>query len=324
MTIRLEHSEVNVDIVDLAEGKRSISVEPKNALVHVPIRYYETAYPLQLIEQILAVKGPFVLDEIRREEDPAYVRSSLEETFFLYAKPADFRGGRLLDFGCGCGASTVILARMFPHTRVVGVDLVENFVNLAQARANYYRLDNFEVWLSPSEKDLPAQIGEFDFVLLSAVYEHLLPGERAPLLQKLWHVLKHGGVLYLNQTPNRYFPLEKHTTGLPLLNYVPDRLALNMARWFSSRVPRDDTWENLLRKGVRGGSEQEIMGYLPGDARLLRPHGCADSIDVWYALTPGRQRLAKQMMRLVCKGVYRVSEVALVPYHLSLAIKKIG
>jgi hypothetical protein len=42
-------------------------------------------------------------------------------------------------------------------------------------------------------------------------------------MAELWRQLRLGGILFLNQTPHRYYPLEHHTTGLPLLNYLPER-----------------------------------------------------------------------------------------------------
>jgi hypothetical protein len=79
---------------------------------------------------------------------------------------------------------------------------------------------------------LPAQIGQFDFVMLSAVYEHLLPGERTVVMPLLWSVMKEGAAIFINQTPYRYFPFEHHSTGLWLINYVPD----GMAHWNGAQL----------------------------------------------------------------------------------------
>ena len=115
---------------------------------------------------------------------------------------------------------------------------------------------------SPDGSSLPPGIGKFDFVMLSAVFEHLLPGERPVIMPLLYDVLKPGGVLFLNQTPYRYYPREHHTTGLWGLNYLPDRLTLALARRYSRETPAEIAacdWPQLLRRGIRGGTEAEVL-----------------------------------------------------------------
>jgi len=169
MPVLLEHADVRVRVEELPGGRRSISVEPADGPVFIPAVYYETTYPVELIRLILRAKGPHLIDEIRREEDRGYVRKSLEADLFLHARPHEFRGKCLLDFGSGSGASTVVLARMLPETEIVGVELVGELVEVARARAEHYGLNRLELTVAPDERTLPGGIGEFDFVVLSGV-----------------------------------------------------------------------------------------------------------------------------------------------------------
>jgi hypothetical protein len=118
-------------------------------------------------------------------------------------------------------------------------------------------------------------------VVLSAVWEHLLPSERPEVLKQIWSLLRPGGFFFLNQTPHRFTPVETHTTGLPLINYLPDRLALSFARKFSKRVDRHETWDALLRKGIRRGTENEVAGIITNRfnniSKTLRPKETAQS-----------------------------------------------
>jgi hypothetical protein len=168
----------------------------------------------------------------------------------------------------------------------------------------------------------------FDGVVLSAVFEHLLPAERRILMPQLWAIVKPGGVLLLNQTPHRFFPFESHTTGVPFINYLPDRLAHWAARRFSSRGLGLDTWEGLLRKGIRGATEREILrslGTCAGDSRpvLLSPRrpGLRDRVDVWYAALSPRHRVLKIACRELLRVVERLVGTTLV-VNLALAIRK--
>ena len=145
----------------------------------------ETAYSLELIEHILRVKGPaWLCDEIMRDEDPSTSESFIRWNILTYLDREDFAGRRLLDFGSGCGASTMVLSRMFPQTWIVGVELVSESVEVARKRAEFYGVtDRVRFALSPDSNSLPAGIGgDFDYVVLSGVYEHLLPEERQSVI----------------------------------------------------------------------------------------------------------------------------------------------
>jgi hypothetical protein len=174
---------------------------------------------------------------------------------------------------------------------------------------------------------LPPGIGEFDFVMFNAVFEHLLPHERRALLPLVWRHLKPGGVLFLNQTPYRWAPVETHTTeGLPLINYMPDAMALRFARRYCKRVARDESWESLLRRGIRGGTVPEIVGILggPEHAELVRPlPEIGDRIDLWFKSLSPRHALFKRSLWLSLKLAKWTSGREITP-SLSLAIRKLG
>ena len=180
---------------------------------------------------------------------------------------------------------------------------------------------------TPDGNHLPPDIGEFDFVIMSAVYEHLLPSERPSVMHQLWRAVRDGGFLFINQTPNQLFPVELHTTMLPMINYVPDGLALWMARRFSKRVKPDESWEQLLRKGIRGATESEIISHLQHENAspvVLEPrfNGIRDRIDLYYANTnPNRLRTIKRIARIGIKGISTIFGKTVIP-DLSLAFQK--
>jgi len=329
MSITLRHPDAEVHIDESADGKRRISVSLLNKSRSIPAESWETSYPVELIQLILEVKGPIHLcDEIMRDESPSYVQLNLKTDILGYMDESDFVKKTILDFGCGCGASTLVLARLFPETRIIGTDLVEDFIPVARARAQHYGFSDLMFLVSPGGDQLPEEIGGVDFVVLSAVYEHLLPEERQTVIPLIWSVLKPGGVLFLDETPNRYFFLETHTTGLPLLNYLPDHLALVVSRKFSRRIGVNESWEMLLRRGVRGGTETEIMGILRRNSHpsplLLEPCrlGFHDRIDLWYALsTAARSSTTKRLLRVLFKIIKYSTGITFVPY-LALAIRK--
>jgi 2-polyprenyl-3-methyl-5-hydroxy-6-metoxy-1,4-benzoquinol methylase len=307
----------------LPDGRRRLSLEPSPGYF-APRRTWETSYPESLIETIYSMKGMYACDEIMREEDPRYVEHYLRHEVLGYVEPAEFAGKRVLDFGCGSGASTLVLGRMLPPCEIVGIELEEKLLGIARMRAEFRGVKGVRFLQSPSADSFPAGLGLFDYVIFSAVFEHLLPNERPALLPQIWSHVKPGGILFLNQTPHRWAPIEIHTTGLPLINYLPDGLALRMAR-LSKRVRPEDDWETLLRAGIRGGTVREILGILAASGSppiLLQPRkSVGDQLDLWYGKLSPRHAWLKQSVWLSLKVLKTVSGVELTP-ELALALRK--
>lgn len=328
----IHHPQAQISIEELPNGKRRVTVQLADPSLYSPCVSWETSYSHELIEMILTVKPPaWLCDEIRREEDPSYVQISLERSLLAYLPESSFAHKRLLDFGCGTGASTVILAKIFPTTQIIGCDRDSKLLAVAQLRARHYGLHNIEFSVSPSDVQLPPGLGMLDFIVMNAVYEHLLPHERHALLPQLWAMLRPGGILFINETPHRYYPVEFHTTKMPLINYLPDRLAYKIVRAFSRQVSPDESWESLLRNGVRGGTEREILRIIRRHTHdtpiLLRPTrlGFRDRIDLWYGVSPSSwlPSVRLNLLRLAQKALLAITGVALVP-ALSLALRKSG
>jgi ubiquinone/menaquinone biosynthesis C-methylase UbiE len=290
--------------------------------------FWETTYPLELVKSILAVKGPLYLcDEIMREECSSYIESYLKLTEKAYSCN-NSSGNIILDFGCGCGASTIILCRIHNNAKIIGVDLVKEHIAVAKQRAKYLQSNNVDFITIDNFNYDKGRYKEFDYIYLNAVYEHLKTCERKEILPKLWSILKKNGILFVNETPHRYFPIESHTTNLPFINYLPDGLAFKAIRKFSKRGDRNDNWENLLRKGVRGATIREIMHNLSDSKRepvLLKSNKniVSDSGDVWFKIAIERSDLSviKRLSVHLLRVLKKATGLPLSPY-IFIAIKK--
>ncbi len=328
MPIVLTHPDGNVRIEELSSGKKRIEIQPVDQESYVSKYSWDTSYPVELIEKIFRVKGPaFLCDEIMREEDKTYLENYIKYALLSYFDLQNFDDKVLLDFGCGCGASTMILKRLLPNTQIIAVELLEEFLEIAKLRSNYYGFDRLSFIVSPESECLPDSIGEFDYVLLNGVYEHLLPNERNILLPIIWKRLKSNGVLFINDTPHRYSPIETHTTGLPMINYLSDQATLHLTRRVSKRIASDEKWETLLRKGIRGGHPKEIMNILNWTDQkpiLLTPNklGIENQSEIWFEKTLARKlSTAKKLVVSVMKALQSITGLPLSPY-LSIAIQK--
>jgi len=282
-----------------------ITLLPTRSDLYVPRKTCRTNFSRELIHALMErTDFAWLCDTIARHEDNSSVPGVLKHQLFSYATPEDFAGKRLLDFGCGNGASSMTIGRLLPQTEVIGVELGVDKVELADRIRAYRQLENVRFLSSPSGSELPPGIGQFDFVMLSAVYEHLLPAERKIVMPLLWSSMKAGALIFINQTPYPYFPLEAHSSGLWFINYLPDRLAHAVVRRLArgnETINKSPDWNVHLRGGLRGGTEGEILENLTGGnrkcAQIMQPrkNGVRDRADFWLSnTTPNRHRMVKQ------------------------------
>ncbi len=329
MTVTIEHAEALVRVVDLEFGARRVEVALRDPRKFSPRLQWVTRYPTELVRAILEAKSPaWLCDEIARDEDPAYLQADLAVDLLSYVRHDTIDGCRIVDYGCGSGATTLVLARMFPDAHVTGVDEDPRLIAIANRRAAWYGRRNARFLLAPSRGVLPEPLGPADHVILAGVYEHLLPAERPILLHRLWDCLLPGGVLFLNQTPDRRFPFEPHTTWLPLINYLPARIARACAVRLSRRVPRDASWEMLLRMGIRGATPREILRIL-GEAGgmppvLLRPvaHGLRRRSLLWFRAARQRRAARPGAPRGLAALLKACGRIGVPAPYLALAIRK--
>jgi hypothetical protein len=115
-------------------------------------------------------------------------------------------------------------------------------------------------------------------------------------------------MLFISETPHRWFPIEFHTTGLPLLNYLPAPVVLHFARGVRG-LAVDISWPALLRHGVRGGTVREIRAAARGRAATVPPRQGSYG-RMWYKTSPHR-RLVRVKAILSRMGVIPGVTVAL-------------
>jgi|SRR5271157_3879777 len=300
--IVLKAVEGSVEILPLPNGRFKVKLNPVDRNTFIPRVSCETSLPPDVIASFLKVESfAWLCDALARHDDPECVCGVLAKQLLGYFDASDFRGKRLLDFGCGSGASTLWMAAMFPETEVVGVELKAGSIELARQVLAVRHLSNVQFLVSSDPNSLPPGIGSFDFVMLCAVYEHLLPEERRRVMPLIWSSMNYGGILFVNQTPHRYFPYEHHSTGLWFINYFPDRFSLFLARHFTRLNPevnKSRDWAVHLRGGIRGGTEAEICRNLrlarAGRPTIIQPRG-QDRAAFWLSRTnPERFRLLKK------------------------------
>ncbi len=121
----------------------------------------------------------------------SYYTYSRKELIAMISEPKESRI-RVLEVGCGCGATLAHIAYEWPEAKVSGIEIQDD---IAKIGANYLdiRQGNIETMQIPYEKDT------FDYIILADVLEHLHDPER--ILQKLLSYLKADGSI-LCSVPN--------------------------------------------------------------------------------------------------------------------------
>ncbi len=223
----------------------------------------ETQLSLRTLEKMALKKGRYFRDEIERSENPNYLQRKIEILLREFRIVLSHK--KMLDFGCGSGASTLIFLRC-GATDVTGVEVDGALLDIAESRLSDFfqegyklaRIDHID-----GNYRMPFSDAEFDIVWAQALIEHVLPDQRPFVLRELWRVLRKEGLLVIFGTPNRLWFKEFHTSNLFLVNYLPLDLAVFVARHCSSRVPVHQSKEELLAGGFRGCTYWEIARALP-------------------------------------------------------------
>src|SRR5439155_898083 len=115
--------------------------------------------------------------------------------------------------------------------------------------------------------------GAFDLVLAVGVVEHLPVRNRRAQVDEYYRVLAPGGHIAVLDTPNRWFPLETHSVGLPLVQWLPPRLAWRYARAGRPDRYRHATFEDFVADGTgwrnATDADRSVLTQTAGDLELI-------------------------------------------------------
>lgn len=192
---------------------------------------------------------------VRLESDRREVIPWLDDAFTL-------DGARILEIGCGTGASSVALAEQ--GVIVTATDIDEPSLRVAKCRWDAYDL-NIRSRLVNATNVHESFAGEqFDAIIFWAALEHMIHRERLTAMTATWNMLAPGACWCVIEAPNRLWYKDTHTSLLPFFMWLPDDLAFDYARFsprdgFRNQYPTrtDEAMLAFLRRG-RGVSFHEF------------------------------------------------------------------
>lgn len=151
------------------------------------------------------------------------------------------RNARILEIGCGTGASTVAMAEQ--GAKVVGVDESDGALLVARARCALHGVEAEFVQANAVDLEKVANHEGFEAVIFFAVLEHMTWDERCASLQAAWRILRSGQHLIVIETPNRLWHTDYHTTDTPFFHWLPDEIAFAY-----SRFTKRETYNEIFRE----------------------------------------------------------------------------
>ena len=181
------------------------------------------------------------------------------------------KDSRVLDVGCGAGASTCHIARGI-GCPVVGIDISPRMVERARQRVRRWGLEDRVELRQADARDLPFDDGVFDAVLSESVTAFAV--DKSAAVREYARVVRRGGVVGLNEVT-----WLRAETPPALIEYV-DR-AIGGARPETAEGWRSLLTEAGLREVAGEGRRITLLAQIRQEARGLEP---MDVVRAWGRL----------------------------------------
>lgn len=214
-------------------------------------RAHETRYSARVVRLLVERKGarraplyfPFKEERARLYLDP----------LLRYLRGRGARDLSVLEVGASFGHMTEYLAEQPEIAEIHCFDTDPAFVDIVRAKVeeqDLRKVKDVRLLGNDETRRLPWPDARFDLVLVVGVVEHLPARNRRAQVDEYYRVLAPGGHIAILDTPNRLFPLETHSIGLPLVQWLPSRLAYAYARLARPRKFGAVRYETFVADGT--------------------------------------------------------------------------
>ena len=214
-------------------------------------RKYTTKYSARVIRMLVERKGA-------ARTPPYFSYKETRGRFFLdrlfaYLRTRGARDLSVLEVGCSFGQITEYLAERPEVREVTTFDTDPAFAAIMRVKVEEMglgRVKEVRLFSNDETRRLPYPNGRFDLVVVVGVVEHLPVRGRRQIVDEYYRVLAPGGYITILDTPNRLFPLETHSIGLPLIQWLPASLAYAYAKAARPRKMRGEDYAGFTMDGT--------------------------------------------------------------------------
>ncbi|MCW6037213.1 class I SAM-dependent methyltransferase [Spirulina subsalsa FACHB-351] len=198
-----------------------------------------------------------------------YINNLITAYYLRNQKVIHSQSRTILDVGCGSGFTSLILAEANPEAKIIGIDISEKSIELAQKRAEYYNKQEQCEFFVLSVDDIPSLSWEFDYINCDEVL-YLLP-DPLQALQVFKQKLKPSGIIRANlhSAAQRVdmFNLQKFFSMLGFMDKNIDDndidVALQVIHSLQDNVPaKKTTWSPNYEKDPAVKKEFFLCNYL--------------------------------------------------------------
>lgn len=241
-------------------------------------------------------------------------------------------GRRVLDFGCGTGASTAALAECAED--VCAFDVWQGSIDIARQRLQEHGhglQDRVRFFCASDIADMAGEIGTFDVIVALGVIEHLpitVRGLREHILRSAAGLLNKGGCLFLGDTPNRFWPHDSHTTRLWWIPWTKPGSKWALSRAISKgRYSRTEHYSEgplgLEEQGAWGATFWEINKHLRscGLTCVNLTRGHREHLS-YCGLRSRKETIFESIMRPTACKILRAPLTAFAPYINNLTFRR--
>jgi SAM-dependent methyltransferase len=186
-------------------------------------------------------------------ETPDYfARYKIEEVRRRWARSGLAQPRTILDFGAGIGNSWPYLAEAFPDARIVGLDVSEKSLAIAERR--------FPGVATPTRYDgeeMPFPKHSFDLVFSACVFHHIPADQHVRLFSQLHDML----------TPEGRMAIFEHNPINPVTRYIVATCPFDEN---AVLIPAGELKRRQAKAGFRK-VDVTFTGFFPGPLAALRP-----------------------------------------------------
>lgn len=195
-----------------------MDINSSELLEKIRQQFNTAPYPADPIEDFPEANLPWLY--IHNLVTPYYLRNQ---------NVIETEGKVILDAGCGTGCKSLALAQANPGAKIVGIDLSEASVNLAEKRLQYHEFKNVEFHVISIE-ELHQLSLKFDYINCDEVL-YILP-DPSRCLKILKSVLKPDGIIRTNLHSslkrNFYFKAQEVFSLMGLMDKNPGELEIEL------------------------------------------------------------------------------------------------